>query len=46
MNSWFTATTIAFEEELSDKQDEYMALAETYLAQIESLIGDASWRTT
>ena len=41
MNSWFTSTTAAFEAELSDKQDAYMALAETYLAQIENLIGDA-----
>lgn len=39
MNSWFTSTTTAFEKELSDKQVEYKAIAETYLAQIESLIG-------
>lgn len=39
MNSWFTSTTEAFEEELADKQEEYELLAETYLEQIESLIG-------
>jgi hypothetical protein len=40
MYGWFTATTIAFEEELFDKQVEYKALAEGYLAEIEALIGD------
>ena len=39
MNNWFTSTTEAFEEELADKQEEYELLAETYLEQIESLIG-------
>ena len=40
MNSWFLSTTTAFEEDLFDKQEEYKALAEGYLAEIESLIGD------
>jgi hypothetical protein len=40
MNSWFLSTTTAFEEGLFDKQEEYKALAEGYLAEIESLIGD------
>jgi len=40
MNSWFTTTTNAFEAGLLEKQEEYSALAEGYLAQIESLIGD------
>lgn len=41
MNTWFIATTAAFEAELLTKQQEYSQMAETYLTQIESLIGDA-----
>jgi hypothetical protein len=41
MNTWFTTTTAAFETELSNKQQEYSTRAETYLSQIESLIGAA-----
>lgn len=41
MNAWFTNTTSTFEAELLTKQEEYSTRAENYLAQIESLIGDA-----
>ena len=41
MNEWFTTTTSTFEAELLTKQEEYSTRAEDYLAQIESLIGDA-----
>ena len=41
MNSWYTTTTATFEAGLLTKQEEYSTRAECYLAQIESLIGDA-----
>ena len=41
MNSWFISTTSDFEAELLTKQEGYITLAEDYLSQIESLIGDA-----
>lgn len=41
INTWFTTTTSAFEAQLSAKQQEYIVRAESYLTQIESLIGAA-----